>query len=196
MRHPSNSQIEATASHSVAASIPRENVLRYSIVRQILSGRVGGTEIGPFRAPSGAGQDGVHDVSLKYKDWNPNKKKTGVGVGQRGGAIMPGWWIVLPEKLNRGQQSSHVKFGAAPTSNSLRVVPYILDASAPGERNSFYIHGTGGHGSDGCILLAPSHRASLVDAICKTGGAWLHAFVSGIELKDALDRSHNLNNTA
>ena len=120
------SEIESSAAKGISALIPRQNVMRYSIVRQVLWGKIKGVECGPYHAPSGGGQDGIKQNSLRYKDWNPGKKKTGMAVGHRGGAIMPGWWIMVPEDLAKGEQSSFVGFGKAPTSASLRIIPYEL----------------------------------------------------------------------
>jgi hypothetical protein len=197
MNNSTKSTLEASAARSIASSIPRENVLRYSVVRQVLWGRFGRKDFGPYEARSGAGQDGVHKNSVKYNAWNPRKAKLSDNAGERGGAIMPGWWLVIPEKLARNEQPSYVASGAAPTGNSLRIVPFKLDATAGGStRNSFYIHGTGGKGSDGCILLAPAHRETLVELVCKHSGAWLQAYVSGTELNEALERSDRFNVTS
>jgi hypothetical protein len=133
---------------------------------------------------------------LKIADWNP-AKKANAKMKERGGAIMPGWWIVLPEKLARGGKSSHVSWGAAPTGNSLRVVPYQLSEGYVGSvRNSFYIHGTGGHGSDGCILMAPTHRRTLVDLVSSSDGAWLQVYCSGTELDETLQTTGHVSTTA
>jgi hypothetical protein len=76
-------------------------------------------------------------------------------------------------------------------------VPYELtDGYEDSIRNSFYIHGTGGHGSDGCILIDPAHRKVLVELVAGNGGAWLQAYISGTELNEALDKSNRFNQTA
>ena len=195
MLEAQKAKLEASAAHKVASIIPRTNVLRYSLVRQILWGEIGGQRYGPVRAESGAGQTGVKRRDVKVKDWHPRNKAHG---NARGGALVPGWWIVLPEKLaDKGDQSPHVKWGAAPTGNSLRIVPYKLATGYEGSiRNSFYIHGTGGRGSDGCILIDPGNRTDLVELTAANGGAWLYAYISGIELNDALERSEQKNRTA
>ncbi len=191
------SQVEQEAAAALAASIPRENVLRYSIVQQLLWGTVGGKALSPVKAPSGGGQTGVGPkASLTYGQLNPGKATKGHDPDERGGAIMPGWWIVVPEKLDKGEQSSHTEWGGAPTGNSLRVLPYKLEGVGAGStRSSFYIHGTGGRGSDGCILVAPGNRAALVKAVIDGNGAWLHAFLSGLELNNALEASDRSNRT-
>lgn len=184
------SRLEAACAHRMAPAIPRANVLRYSVVRQVLWGSVAGQSYGPVAGVSGAGQDGVHRRAVSLSEWTPSRKAQSRAKDGRGGAIVPGWWIVLPEELGKGEGSSWLPWGAAPTAHSLRVVPYALDASyAQGQRHSFYLHGTGGAGSDGCILLPPTHRQVLVNRVLEGGGAWLHAFVSGIELNDAVDHS-------
>lgn len=195
MREDVKAKIEAEAARKIAGSVPRTNVLRFSLVRQVLWGEVGGRPFGPVSAKSGAGQTGVGKQTVKYRDWMPSKKAKGA---TRGGALVPGWWIVLPEKLaQKGAQSPHVKWGAAPTGNSLRIVPYRLDGGYEGSiRNSFYIHGTGGKGSDGCILIDPAHREVLVELVAGNHGAWLQAYISGTELNEALERSDRFNQTA
>ena len=195
MREDIKSKVEAEAAQKIAASIPRTNVLAFSLVRQVRWGEIGGTKFGPVSAKSGAGQTGVGKQTVKYRDWQPSRKAAGA---VRGGALVPGWWIVLPEKLaEKGAQSPHVKWGSAPTANSLRLVPYRLDQGYEGsKRNSFYIHGTGGKGSDGCILVEPAHRTVLVDLVSGNQGAWLYAYVSGTELNEALEKSRRFDRTA
>lgn len=194
--HEKRAAEETQVAQSVASTLDRANVLRYSVVRQLLWGEIGGRKYGPIKAWSGAGQDGVKARNVKYSDWNP-ARQADEDEGVRGGAIVPGWWIVLPEKLAAKQRSSYLSWGGAPTGQSLRVVPYQLDPRyADGVRNSFYIHGTGGKGSDGCLLVAPTHRHALVDWVCGTTGAWLHAYVSGIELNEAFEQSTRMAHTA
>jgi hypothetical protein len=174
---------EVAAAHRYAPSIPRSNVLRYSVVQQQLFGTVNGKSFCAY-AKCGGGQDGVKAQSVAFSNWRP-ETVTNKQTGQRGGAIVPGWWIVIPERLARHAQSSAIHYGRAPTDNSLRLVPYQLAAGhALNTRGSFYIHGTGGHGSDGCILLPPHQRKELVDLICAGGGAWLHVYLSGLELEN------------
>lgn len=195
MREDVKAKMESAAAQKIAGAIPRSTVLRYSLVRQVIWGEVGGKKYGPVAAQWGAGQTGVGKQNVKYKDWRPTNKASGE---KRGGALVPGWWIVLPEKLaDKGDQSPHVKWGAAPTGNSLRLVPYKLDAGYDGSiRNSFYIHGTGGKGSDGCILIDPAHRQVLVELVAKNAGAWLQAYIAGTELNEALEKSDKMNQTA
>lgn len=189
-------EMEAVAAKKLAPSIPRKNVLRYSIVRQLISGVLGDHTYGPFKAPSGSGQDGISIKAVDYSSWNP-AKQTDKEKKQRGGVIVPGWWIVVPEKIARGKHSSQTAWGAAPTQNSLRVLPYLLaEGYADSIRNSFYIHGIGGHGSDGCILLPANHRQVLADLVCANGGAWLHAYLSGVELNEVVERNDRFSSTA
>jgi hypothetical protein len=190
-------KLEAEAAAVLSKNVPRSNILRLSLVRQVLWGAVGGKKFGPVKAFSGAGQKGTHRDNVKYEDWAPSKKKTGDKAGTRGGALAPGWWIVIPEKLAKGCQSSYVAWGAAPTDSSLRIVPYKLDGQYEGgHRNSFYIHGNGGKGSDGCILIEPAHRTALVHLVVGNNGAWLHAYISGTEMNDAFDKSQLVHQTA
>jgi hypothetical protein len=197
MNHAHLHKLEQKSAQKLAKDIPRKNVLRFSLVRQVLWGEIDGKAFGPVRAYSGAGQKGLHPEDVKYKNWNPAKSKTSDQAGHRGGALVPGWWIVIPERLAKGHQSNFVRWGAAPTSASLRIVPYQLDSKyAAGHRGSFYIHGNGGKGSDGCLLIDPVHREALVDLVCNGHGAWLGAYISGTELSDALGTSAKADRTA
>jgi hypothetical protein len=193
----SHHYLELEAARKIAKSISRSNVLRFSLVRQILWGQVDGKKLGPFEALSGGGQSGTRPQGLKLEDWTPYKKKTSDKPGHRGGALVPGWWIVLPEKLAKYRCSSHLGWGSAPTGDSLRIIPYQLDPRySQSDRDSFYIHGTGGKGSDGCILIGPEHRHVLVACVARGGGAWLHAYLSGTELNNAIEQSDRINKTA
>lgn len=190
---------EVGVAASAAGSIPRQNILRFSIARQVLSGNVGGKEFGPIRCNSGGGQTGF-EASVSVASLNPRRQTFGsktTKFRERGGALPPGWWIVIPEGLQKGERSSLLSTGAAPTANSLKIVPYQLEkgyGDAP--RFGFYIHGTGGDGSEGCLLLDPAHRAVLVRMVCKAGGAWLQSYLSSIELEQELQRSQHADRTA
>ena len=110
---------------------------------------------------------------------------------------MPGWWIVVPADLDKGEKLKGLNWGSAPTNNSLRILPYqLLGEGKNYNRNSFYIHGTGGKGSDGCILMAPAHRNKLLSQIVKNKGAWLQVFLSQPELNDWLEQKDRFNRTA
>ena len=186
---------EVAVAHRYASSIPRSNVLRYSIVQQQLSGSVNGKVFSSW-AQSGGGQNGVNAQAVTLVNWRP-ETATDKQTGQRGGAIVPGWWIVIPERLTKHAQSSAVRFGHAPTNDSLRLVPYQLAVEhALSTRDSFYIHGTGGRGSDGCILLPPDPRKTLVDLVCSGHGAWLYVYLSGIELENLRRQNARLRNLA
>lgn len=188
---------ENTLARSSYKDISKENIIRYSVVRQILTGKIAGIEIGPYWAPSGAGQKGVQRESVKLVDWNPAKGATGLEEGRRGGAIMPGWWMILPEILKKGQTPSGLSWGKAPTDYSLRIIPYKLDDNySHSERNSFYIHGTGGHGSDGCILLSPADRKYLVGMVSNCGGAWLRVYYNSQEMSDSINMADHINRTS
>jgi hypothetical protein len=187
---------EIAAAQSHGTSVPRSNVLRYSIVRQQLWGTVNGKGFGPVQAESGGGQDGVHARAITFSQWRPDTA-TNKGRRERGGAIVPGWWIVLPERLAKGAHSSAVCFGRAPTNDSLRILPYQLAPEYAGStRDSFYIHGTGGPGSDGCLLVPPGPRKQLVDLVCSGNGAWLHVYLSGVELEQLRRENTRLRNIA
>ena len=190
------SHLEGEAAKNIGPSIPRKNVLRYSIARQLIWGDVGGKQYGPHAAVSGGGQDGVSKKAVSVGARN-SYIKADQAAHRRGGAIMPGWWIVIPEKLGLHKHSSHLDWGGAPTANSLRIVPYQLASGHEGSnRNSFYIHGTGGHGSDGCILIAPAHRSVLVGLVCEHDGAWLQAYWSGTELNEEIEKGELASHTA
>ncbi len=187
-------QLETEAAAKLAHTVPRDNVLQFSLVRQVLWGQIAGTRYGPVPAYSGGGQTGVRAANLKIKDWAPQKQKSSSG---RGGCLGPGWWIVIPEQLAKGHYSSHLRAGGAPTNMSMRLVPYQLDkAYHDNIRGAFYIHGTGGHGSDGCILIDPTNRQTLVKLVCSHGGAWLRAFISGQELNEKIEQSIRFSHTA
>lgn len=161
-------------------SVSRSNVLRYSIAMQVIFGTLNGKTIGPMRCNSGGGQVGW-EKSVSLANIDPSKKKTS---RMRGGALPPGWWIALPEILRKSQRHSGLSWGSAPTDNSIRLVPYKLAKGFEAtQRDSFYIHGTGGKGSDGCLIMGPGPRNGLVHAIANAQGAWLHCYLSEEELE-------------
>ena len=183
-------------------SVNSANKLYYSIARQILWGTINGSRVGPFAAQSGGGQTGVGKPGVSFAKVNPSVRssyatKAEIAEDNRGGAIPPGLWAVEPQVLANQQMSGHSMWGGAPTGHSLRLWPLALRKRyAKDARHSFYIHGTGGKGSDGCILMSPHDRKSLVRLVADNGGALLRVYLSGRELNDQFDRSDLLNRTA
>lgn len=145
----------------------KSNVLRYSIRDETLYGTISGTSFS-MRAFSGGGRGstaGIERTDLRH--WNSQKKAPEeFDEKNRGGPLPKGLYLVryygIHETLKR----------CAALDQTLSSLLYA-DSDAPSglavtERDSFYIHGTGPKGSDGCIV--PANKVDLkhlLDAIEK-----------------------------
>ncbi len=186
----------------LSLSVPKENVLYYSIVRELFWGRIGSTRIGPWQAWSGGGQNGTDASGASLANVHPGKRASyasyeTISDYNRGGAIPPGYWVIEPEVLSKNTRSTMSVWGGAPTGTSLRLWPKRIEKKyLRVARHSFYIHGTGGKGSDGCILIAPNNRAELARLVTEHGGAILRVYLSGKEVNDAYERSDGFSSVA
>lgn len=182
-----------------ANAISRENVMRFDALECRLFGKIEKTHFGPWDAVSGAGLNTSKALQgTKLSAWLPSKVTTGKEKTQRGGVIPAGWWIALPEILRRGQTSSYIGKGAAPTDWAIKLVPFQLSNPNPEifglcARGGFYIHGASkdeskiGSGSDGCILLPLEQRKSLSLQISKGKGAWLFVFLNAAKINEMIE---------
>lgn len=196
---------EKEVGEEFAKTVSRENVIRFDALECRLYGKLGQIKFGPWSAVSGAGLNSSEKLQgTKLSAWLPT---TGKGKGKRGGLIPPGWWIALPEILHAGQPSSFIGKGGAPTSSSIKLVPFKLENAEPklfGEsaRGGFYIHGASknpskiGSGSDGCILLSPEERKWLGMKILECKGAWLYVGLNSAKLNEMIDLQLSNSNTA
>jgi hypothetical protein len=94
---------------------------------------------------------GLKEVDLKFK----NKSKN---IHVHGGPIPPGRYRIVPP-------AHHAKLGLSAKLEPLQKLP--------NERGGFYIHGTGPHGSDGCIVVGRSDLAVLMHELKASRGGSL-----------------------
>lgn len=95
-------------------------------------------------------QYGLKEVDLKFKNQAKN-------IHIHGGPIPPGRYKILPP-------THHEKLGLSAKLDSLQKLP--------NDRGGFYIHGTGPHGSDGCIVVGGSEFHTLMhDLKASRGGS-------------------------
>lgn len=184
--------------------LPAGNILYFSIVKMLLWGRIGGKTVGPYTAQSGGGLTLTPSgkMSASFNDLNPCRatgyaSRNEISDDNRGGAIVPGLFAVPPDVLKKGRMHKASVWGGAPTGNSLRLYPVKIEKRYGAlTRNSFYIHGNGGKGSDGCIIMGPTDRQQLIDHVKAGKGAWLRAYLSSRELEKAYEESDAFNRTA
>jgi hypothetical protein len=93
----------------------------------------------------------LKEVDLKFKDKSKNKHV-------HGGPIPPGGYRVETP-------ATHKKLGL-----SAKLVP---QQALPNDRGGFYIHGSGPHGSDGCIVLGKSDLYKFMHALTASKGGSL-----------------------
>lgn len=189
---------ERTVGAALAQSVPKGNIIRFDALECRLYGKFGDSCFGPWDAVSGAGLNSHRKLQgTKLSAWLPTTSKDSK-LGIRGGVIPPGWWIALPEILGKGQASSFLNSGAAPTDASIKLVPVKLDDSDSAmfkecARGGFYIHGASrdpskkGSGSDGCILLEPDKRKWLASLILRGNGAWLYVHLNAAAINKMIE---------
>jgi hypothetical protein len=145
------------------------NILSYSIARELLEGEVGNDRF-VMRAVSGGGRGrkggGAEHNWVSYNVFR--KEKDGPAGHTHGGPLPPGIYIC---KYVANHATFHECIYLQPTITAM----FEVDARANVHfynRDQFYIHGHGPHGSDGCIVPAMnSERIRLNKAIKNADGA-------------------------
>lgn len=133
-------------------------MLRYSVLQEVLYGSVG-SKYFMMKAFSGGGRGSTgglerHDLS----HWDSGKKAPSkFNELSRGGPLPDGPYLAR-------YLSHHAHFGQCvrleqTLSALLQPDPFAPCGMAVTDRTSFYIHGTGPKGSDGCIV--PADRGQL-----------------------------------
>lgn len=138
------------------------SALTYYIFEGILVGRAGGSNFHLLALSGGGGGSKVNaqDFGSGFYPYLTARKTQGTGKNHvHGGPIPPGRYII-----HTPAQNPHLGLSAylEPDNNSKRVM----------DRDGFYIHGRGPHGSDGCIVPLEGFQG-LMDAITKDGGGML-----------------------
>jgi hypothetical protein len=137
-------------------------MLTYNMDQERLFGTVGDKNFDMY-AVAGGGRGSTVTPEGDNKEMvstqNPARKARG---NKRGGPIPTGWYVCE-------YQASHPTFGSCvylrQTLTSL-IVPGPDGLPMAQDRDGFYIHGRGRHGSDGCIVpMDRQNKDDLVDAL-------------------------------
>jgi len=125
------------------------NILSYSIAREWLEGNVGNDKF-LMRAFSGGGRGRTGSgAGHNFSSYNVFQKETDGTTGHtHGGPLPPGIYIC-------NYVAHHSKFGECIFLEQTITALFEIDARAKVhfyDRDGFYIHGHGPHGSDGCIV--------------------------------------------
>jgi hypothetical protein len=136
--------------------------LTYYIFEGVLTGILNGQMIHMIAVPGGGGGSTLHRTAMSMNNPYMEGLKTR-GAGRyhvHGGPLPLGEYAIC-------KPARHHHLGL-----SARLVP--ASRTPPMGRDGFYIHGTGPHGSDGCIVPTDKtdfHR--LMDMLTKAGGGSL-----------------------
>jgi hypothetical protein len=161
----------------------------YYTFSEVLVGALGGTNFN-MRAVSGGGRGGKAPESTlaSYSSHRSTVKQKGSYL-RRGGSLPPGLWRIEKPSLYTGKLGRPVA----------KLTPLGMQRTEFPTRDydaePFLIHGPGTLGSDGCIVIERTHRAMLLNAIEKAGGAIL--LVSNmVQPGDLLDHTQRATYTA
>ena len=161
------------------------NVLTYSIAREWLEGSIG-TDRFAMRAWSGGGRGRTGSGADRDAGSYDVFRKTRHSKGVHGGPLPPGLYICrhVPQ---------HATFGECIFLLQMPTALFQVDDKANirfYDRDGFFIHGRGAHGSDGCIVPeSNAERKRLNQTVKKAAGVVLLQVIEpGMPLPAAVSR--------
>jgi hypothetical protein len=165
-----------------------ENVLNYSIATERLEGTVA-QQYFSIRAWSGGGRGQVGNAAEhNWDSYNVfRKEKDSGGKHRHGGPIPPGIYMCQ-------YVAHHPKFGECIFLEQTITALFQVDAKAGihlYNRDGFFIHGRGPHGSDGCIVPENDAQRRRLNKAVKDalGAVMLKVGDQGMPLPAARERS-------
>lgn len=157
----------------------KANRLTYFVSKELLTGQIDGKQFEIKAVSGGARGSTAGKAQDSMASYDPKKATSGLGTEQdeRGGVLPPGlWWVYPPEWKN---DKKHPTLGSwvsylKPVGNQAKKFP----KREYGKETGFFIHGTGPHGSNGCIVIAGEVRHNLLLAVEKARGVALEVVLS------------------
>jgi hypothetical protein len=155
------------------------NRLTYFVSKELLTGQINGKQFEIKAVSGGARGSTAGKAQFSLESYDPKKATSGSGKekNERGGALPSGLWWVYPPEWKK--DNKHPTLGSwvsflKPVGNQAEKFP----TRKYDKETGFFIHGTGPHGSNGCIVIPGQVRQELLLAVEKAGGVTLEVVLS------------------